>query len=77
MLSGAHLEIAALVVDLLRDRGADDIKVVEGGDVHVRDHARLLSIGVAGIFPTGSSLDDVIAWFRRESGIEAGAAADG
>ncbi len=46
LLSGAHMTICPRVVQLLRERGADDIIVVVGGVVPDEDIAALRQIGI-------------------------------
>ena len=46
LLSGAHMTICPRVVELLRERGADDIIVVVGGVVPDEDVPALRQIGV-------------------------------
>jgi methylmalonyl-CoA mutase cobalamin-binding domain/chain len=49
LLSGAHMTICPRVVELLRERGADDIIVVVGGVVPDEDIPALRQIGVSEI----------------------------
>jgi methylmalonyl-CoA mutase C-terminal domain/subunit len=46
LLSGAHMTICPRVVELLRERGAEDIIVVVGGVVPDEDVAALRQIGI-------------------------------
>ena len=64
MLSGAHLTLAPLVVQRVRDRGLD-IPVVVGGIVPEPDVAKLLEAGVAAVLTPGASATDVAATMRR------------
>jgi methylmalonyl-CoA mutase, C-terminal domain len=61
VLSGAHLALAG---DLLRERSArdlEDVPVVLGGTITPQDQAALRALGIAGVFPVGSKLADVVA----------------
>ena len=60
MLSGAHLTLAPLVVNALRERGSD-IPVVVGGIVPTNDLADLAAAGVAAVFGPGASADEIVA----------------
>jgi methylmalonyl-CoA mutase C-terminal domain/subunit len=60
MLSGAHMTLAPLVVDALRERGSD-IPVVLGGIVPPRDLDELKALGVAAVFGPGASALDIVA----------------
>ena len=63
MLSGAHMTLAPLVVEKLRERGVD-IPVVVGGIVPEADVAKLRAAGVAGVLTPGASSEEVIAAIR-------------
>jgi methylmalonyl-CoA mutase C-terminal domain/subunit len=60
MLSGAHLTLAPLVVEALRERGSD-IPVVLGGIVPPQDEAELRAAGVAAVFGPGASADQIVS----------------
>lgn len=60
MLSGAHLTLAPLVVDALRERGSD-IPVVLGGIVPPQDEDELRAAGVAAVFGPGSSAEEIVS----------------
>ncbi|MFY1654188.1 cobalamin B12-binding domain-containing protein [Solwaraspora sp. WMMB762] len=64
VLSGAHLTLFRRVLDLLRERGADDIVVFGGGIVPDEDIAALSALGVARIFTPGASTADIVDWVR-------------
>jgi methylmalonyl-CoA mutase C-terminal domain/subunit len=64
ILSGAHLALTAKVIAGLRAAGAGDIPVVVGGTIPAGDVSRLLEAGAAAVFPTGTSLDDVVGGVR-------------
>jgi methylmalonyl-CoA mutase, C-terminal domain len=63
MLSGAHLTLAPLVVEKVRERGVD-IPVVVGGIVPDADVPRLLAAGVAGVLTPGATGEEVVAVVR-------------
>lgn len=60
ILSGAHIGLTTRVVDALRDADAGDIAVVVGGTIPQGDVQKLLDAGAAAVFPTGTSLDDLV-----------------
>jgi methylmalonyl-CoA mutase C-terminal domain/subunit len=64
MLSGAHLTLAPLVVERVRERGLD-IPVVVGGIVPEPDVSKLLDAGVASVLTPGATSDEVVATMRR------------
>lgn len=59
-LSGNHLGECPSVMEQLRAAGADDVVVVLGGTVPAADVALLEADGVAAVFPTGSSVPDLL-----------------
>ena len=68
--NGGHVEFFAAVVDLLRRKGADDIKVFGGGGgtITQEDAARMRRKGVDEIFFAGTSLDDMVKFVHRRYG---------
>ena len=52
------------VMDLLKEKGAADIKVFGGGIIPDDDIPRLKNLGVAEIFTPGSSTQDIVQWIR-------------
>jgi methylmalonyl-CoA mutase cobalamin-binding domain/chain len=68
--NGGHIEFFAAVVDLLRKKGADDIKVFGGGGGTIThdDAAMMRRKGVDEIFFAGTSLDDMVKFVHRRYG---------
>ena len=68
--NGGHIEFFAGVVDLLRKKGADDIKVFGGGGGTIThdDAAAMRRKGVDEIFFAGTSLDDMVKFVHRRYG---------
>ena len=65
ILSGAHLPLCERIMGLLRGQGMEDIVVVVGGTVPKDDVARLLALGVAGVFGPGTSVQAIVDFIRR------------
>jgi methylmalonyl-CoA mutase C-terminal domain/subunit len=65
ILSGAHMTLFAKVIELLKDRDAEDIKVFGGGIIPEADIAPLKALGVAAIFTPGTPTGDVVAWVNE------------
>lgn len=63
MLSGAHMTLAPLVVEELRQRGSE-IPVIVGGIVPNHDLEELRSAGVAAILTPGATADQIVAEVR-------------
>jgi methylmalonyl-CoA mutase, C-terminal domain len=60
ILSGAHLAICRRVVELLRQRGMDGVRVFIGGIIPAQDIAELQKMGISDVFLPGASTQDVI-----------------
>ncbi len=64
ILSGAHNAIVPRLLELLRERGMDDVLVIVGGVIPDEDAARLKSMGVAGVFQPGAALEEIVRFIR-------------
>ena len=64
ILSGAHNAIVPRVMELLREKGMTDVKVVVGGIIPDEDAADLKRQGVAAVFQPGASLGEVVDFIR-------------
>jgi methylmalonyl-CoA mutase C-terminal domain/subunit len=60
ILSGAHLALTQRTVDALRAADAGDIAVIVGGTIPLSDVPKLLEVGAAAVFPTGTSLETLV-----------------
>ena len=73
VLSGAHMTLFARVIELLRERGAEDITVFGGGIIPDADLPELERMGVARIFTPGATTSEIVKWVRSAAGEPAGA----
>ncbi|MGN6613273.1 MAG: cobalamin B12-binding domain-containing protein [Angustibacter sp.] len=64
VLSGAHMTLFAKVVDLLKQRDADDIVVFGGGIIPEGDIPELERLGVAKVFTPGATTASIVEWVR-------------
>ena len=62
VLSGAHMTLFPRVVELLRERDADDIAVFGGGIIPDEDLPRLQDAGLEMIFTPGTPLSNITEW---------------
>jgi methylmalonyl-CoA mutase C-terminal domain/subunit len=60
ILSGAHNHIAPRIMELLKEKGLEDVLVVIGGIIPDVDVPRLKAIGVRGIFVPGTPMQDIV-----------------
>ncbi len=65
ILSGAHNALFPRIIQLRRERGADDIVVFAGGIIPEEDIASLRAAGIAEIFTPGTSLQQIVDWVRE------------
>jgi methylmalonyl-CoA mutase C-terminal domain/subunit len=64
VLSGAHMTLFARVLELLRERGAEDVVVFGGGIIPAADFGPLAELGVAKIFTPGATTTEIVDWVR-------------
>jgi len=60
ILSGAHNHIAPRLMQLLKEKGLDDVLVVIGGIIPDIDIPKLKAIGIKGIFLPGTPMQEAI-----------------
>jgi methylmalonyl-CoA mutase C-terminal domain/subunit len=65
VLSGAHNYLFKRVLELLRERGADDVVVFGGGIIPPEDVVALKQIGVKELFTPGTSTQDIVRFVRE------------
>jgi len=63
-LSGAHRYLFPRVVELLKEKGAEDITVIGGGIIPDQDFQMLYDAGIKAIFTPGAQLDTIVSWVR-------------
>lgn len=68
ILSGAHMTLFPMVVEQLREQGAEDIVFFGGGTIPSDDARELKELGVREIFTPGAPLSTIIDFVRRECG---------
>ena len=68
VLSGAHMTLFARVMELLRERGADDVVVFGGGIIPQDDLAPLAEMGVAKVFTPGATTGSIVDWVVEHVG---------
>jgi methylmalonyl-CoA mutase C-terminal domain/subunit len=66
ILSGAHLPLTERIVARLREEGMQDTRVIVGGNIPARDVEPLKALGVVGVFPTGSRLEEIVQFLDTE-----------
>lgn len=64
-LSGAHRALFPRVVELLREKGAEDITVIGGGIIPEGDIPALQEAGIKAVFTPGASLESIVEWIKN------------
>ena len=64
ILSGAHMTLVPKVVELLRERGAEDVVVVVGGTIPGDDIVALKEQGVADVFTPGAPTSAIVEFLQ-------------
>jgi methylmalonyl-CoA mutase C-terminal domain/subunit len=68
VLSGAHMTLFARVVELLKEKDAEDVVVFGGGIIPEADIAELERLGVRKVFTPGASMREIVDWVRANVG---------
>jgi methylmalonyl-CoA mutase C-terminal domain/subunit len=64
-LAGAHNVLFKEVIELLKEKGAQDIQVFAGGIIPKDDIKALKSIGIKEIFTPGTAIEDAVKWVKE------------
>ena len=64
-LAGAHMYLFPRIIEILVEKGAEDIPVFGGGIIPEDDIPVLQKAGVKAIFTPGSPVDETINWIRE------------
>ncbi|MEE8174164.1 MAG: cobalamin-dependent protein [Dehalococcoidia bacterium] len=62
---GGRYAIVERSMALLREKGLSNMVVVAGGTIPPEDIEVLIGMGVDGVFPPGSRLDDIVAFIEQ------------
>ncbi|HPB29511.1 MAG TPA: cobalamin B12-binding domain-containing protein [Acidobacteriota bacterium] len=65
ILSGAHMHLFPKIMDLVKANQMDDVLVFGGGIIPEGDVPQLQAMGVAAIFPPGTSTQSVIDFLKE------------
>jgi len=68
ILSGAHNSICPRLIDLLREKGLNDVLVVLGGIIPDADLPVLKAMGVGAVFRPGTSMQEIIDFITARVG---------
>ena len=65
ILSGAHDYLFPKVMELLKDKGVEDVLVIGGGIIPDEDIPALKDAGIAEIFGPGTTTGDIVNYIRE------------
>jgi methylmalonyl-CoA mutase, C-terminal domain len=65
ILSGAHMTIFPRVLELMREKGMEDVILFGGGIIPEDDTPKLKEFGVGEVFLPGTSTEDIIKYIRE------------
>jgi methylmalonyl-CoA mutase C-terminal domain/subunit len=67
ILSGAHNHIVPRLMELIKEKGLEDVLVVIGGIIPDVDVPRLKAVGVRGIFLPGTPMQNIIEFINANA----------
>jgi methylmalonyl-CoA mutase C-terminal domain/subunit len=65
IMSGAHLPICRRLLEMMKSEGIQGIPVVVGGVIPKQDLVELKKLGIAGVFPGGTSFDKIVSGIKE------------
>lgn len=60
ILSGAHMRLVPRILELLKKKQAEDIKVILGGPIPRKDIVELKRMGVQEVYTPGMKMDEIV-----------------
>ncbi len=67
IMSGAHLSICEKLLETMKKEGIESTGVVVGGVIPALDIPKLKQMGIKGVYPGGTSFDDMIEGIEKIS----------
>jgi methylmalonyl-CoA mutase C-terminal domain/subunit len=64
-LSGAHMALFPKIVQLIREKGGEDILIIGGGIIPKKDIPELKKAGITRIFGPGTPIDEISKFIRE------------
>ncbi|MCK5543121.1 MAG: cobalamin B12-binding domain-containing protein [Desulfobacterales bacterium] len=65
IMSGAHLPISEKLIAMMKEQGLDNVNLTVGGVIPFQDIPKLKEMGVAEVFPGGTSFKDIITSMNK------------
>ena len=64
ILSGAHMTVFTKIVDLMKEKGLENVLLTGGGIIPEDDMATLNNMGVGKLFAPGATMDDIVRYIE-------------
>lgn len=65
ILSGAHMTVFPKIINLMKEKGMNDVLLTGGGIIPDEDMQQLQEMGVGKLFPPGTSTQDIAAYISE------------
>jgi len=65
IMSGAHIPICRKLTAMMKEEDLGEVAVVVGGVIPNKDIPVLKELGVDGVFPGGSSFEEIVKFFKE------------
>ena len=65
ILSGAHMTVFPKIINLVKEKGMDDVLVTGGGIIPSEDMTELKKLGVGELFPPGTNTQDIVTYITN------------
>lgn len=67
LLSGAHMTLIPQILELMREKGLNDVGLVIGGIIPKDDAAKLTAMGVSAVFGPGTPVSEFVDFMRNNA----------
>src|SRR5260221_6890496 len=65
ILSGAHMTVFPRIIQLMKEKGMNDVLLTGGGIIPDEDRLQLQSLGVGELFPPGTTTAEIANYIRH------------
>ena len=65
ILSGAHMTVFPRIIQLMKEKGMDDVLLTGGGIIPDEDRRQLQDLGVGELFPPGTPTTEIASYIRQ------------
>ncbi|MGB4775076.1 MAG: cobalamin B12-binding domain-containing protein [Daejeonella sp.] len=65
ILSGAHMTVFQKIIQMMKEKGLENVLITGGGIIPDADMNKLNKMGVGKLFPPGTSTKDIVAYITE------------